>query len=345
MTSLRTLARLAGVNPSTVTRALRDDTRIGAATRQRIRALADQYHYLPNRLTQSLMTGQSYSLGVIVPSVVTPYSARMLAGMLREATAAGYRLIIQESHYQLAHTLAAIQMFLEQRVDGLLVDSGHLAPLPRRVALELRSHQVALVVVDATTCIGAVDRVRTDEEALAHEAVDYLLRLEHRHIAFIGRTVEGRWLGRGRYMRQAFQRRLLPTQHFLAVEDDPPYPAFSPTTVLDYLCAQSPAITAVIAWEDPLAVMLMNAARHRGIAIPNALSILGCGNLPFAHLVTPPLTTFEQEPEQVGAQACRLLLHRLRTDDHAPPQLRTLRPTLIARESCAVNRQRGSHGA
>ncbi len=81
---------------------------------------------------QSLITGTSHTLGLVLPSVATPYSARLLSGVLHTATAAGYRVLIRETFYQLALSLAAIQMFIEQRVDGILLDCGHRA-LKRRM--------------------------------------------------------------------------------------------------------------------------------------------------------------------------------------------------------------------
>lgn len=338
MPSLRKLAELAGVAPSTVTRALRDDPRIGAETRTRIQALAAQYHYLPNRLTQSLMTGRSQTIGVLLPSVVTPYSARLLSGVLRQAGAAGFRVLIQESGYQLAHSLAAIQMLIEQRVDGVLLDCGHLEPIPRKTILELRGHRVIPVGLDSTLFDGEVDHVHTDELALATQAVDYLVQLGHRHIAFVGQTEHGRLVGRGRYIFKALQKRLLPTRYFFDTRVKPPYDSLLSGELLEQMLTATPAPTAIIAWEDPIAAMLLKAAARLGRHAPRDFSILGFGNLSFSPLTTPALTTFEQHPEQVGQQAFDLFLARLEEDDPdtaAPPRSIAVRPTLLKRESCA----------
>jgi LacI family repressor for deo operon, udp, cdd, tsx, nupC, and nupG len=341
MPSLRKLAQLAGVSPSTVTRALRDDPRISAETRQRIQALATQYHYLPNRLAQSLLTGRSYALGVLVPSVVTPYSARVLAGILAHATPAGYRVLIKESHTRLADSLAAIQMFIAQRVDGILLDTGHLEPIPRKAILEMRGHRVIPVGLDATVVEGAIDHVHTDEQALAAQAVDYLLRLGHVRLAFVGRTVRGQWTGRGQHMFQAFQGRLLSTRDFIEVKEPPPYVHLATGALLDRLFAHPQPPTAIIAWEDPLAALLIQAATRRGLQVPGDVSILGFGNLPFATLMSPTLTTFEQHPELVGQHAFSHFLARLNAEEAGealPPRSLAISPTLVIRESCGTVR-------
>lgn len=338
MPSLRKLAQLAGVNPSTVTRALRNDPRIGSETRLRIQALAEQFHYLPNRLAQSLMTGQSSTIGVLLPSVVTPYSVRLLSGVLHSAAAAGYRIIIQESGYRLAQSLAAIQMFVEQRVDGILLDCGHLQPIPRKAILEMRSHHIVPVGLDSTTFDGAVDHVHTDEQELATRAVDYLVYLGHRQIAFVGKTIDGQLVGRGQYVFRALRQRLISTRHFIDTRELPPYEQLPTEALLAQILAATPRATAIIAWEDPIAAILLKEAARAGIRVPQELSILGFGNLAFSTLTTPTLTTFEQHPEVVGRQAFALLLSRLRlADGEETPEYQSIAipPTFVPRESCA----------
>ena len=344
MPSLRKLAQLAGVNPSTITRALRDDPRIGKATRARIQALAEQFHYLPNRLAQSLMTGQSSTIGVLLPSVIIPYSVRLLSGMLHSATTAGYRIIIQESAYQLAQSLAAIQMFIEQRVDGILLDCGHLEPIPRKTILEMRSQQIVPVGLDSTTFEGTVDHVHTDEQAMATQAVDYLFRLGHRQIAFVGKTVNGQLLGRGQFVFRALQQRMLSTRHFIDTRELPPYDQLPTEALLAQIMTAHPQPTAIIAWEDPIAAILLKETAHAGIRVPRQLSILGFGNLAVSRLTTPTLTTFEQHPEEVGRQAVTLLLSRLREWSAAEtPNYHslTIAPTFVPRESCAPPEVKG----
>lgn len=338
MPSLRKLAELAGVSPSTVTRALRGDACISAETRARVQALAEQYHYLPNRLMQSLMTGTSHTLGLVLPSVVTPYSARLLSGVLHTATAAGYRVLIRESFYQLALSLAAIQMFIEQRVDGILLDCGHLEAIPRKAILEMRGQGVIPIGLDATQVDDAIDHVHTDEEAMAVAAVDYLLHLGHQHIAFVGQTMGGHLVGRGDCVRRALKRRLLSTRYFIDVKEMPPYEGLPAREILAQLLALSPAPTAIIAWEDPIAAILCKEASSHGLRIPGDLSIMGFGNLAISSLLTPTLTTFEQHPEEVGEQAVGLFLTRLEGQQLALPiipRLITIPPALIIRSSCA----------
>lgn len=335
MPSLRKLAELAGVSPSTVTRALRGDTRISAATRVHIQALAEQIHYLPNRLAQSVMTGASQTIGVVLPTVVTPYSARLLSGILCATTAAGYRVLIRESFYQLAHSLAAIQMLIEQRVDGILLDCGHLDPIPCKTILELRSHQVIPVGLDATILEGDIDHVHTDEQGMALQAVDYLVSLGHHRIAFVGQMSHGHLVGRGQHVRRALRQRMLSTRFFFDTNEAPPYEHLPASAMLAAMRAMTPPPTAIIAWEDPIAAILLKEALRQRLRVPGELSILSFGNLALGAYTTPTLTTFEQHPEMVGQQACELLFARLKPGGETRPvQSIAVSPSLVLRESC-----------
>jgi len=164
-----------------------------------------------------------------------------------------------------------------------------------------------------------------------------LLHLGHRSIAFIGRTIAGKFTGRAQYIAKAFQTRLLSPRNFIDVQHEPPYTHLPAENLLARLLAQSSPPTAIIAWEDPIAALLINAAAALGVRVPRDVSILGFGNLSFASLVTPKLTTFEQHPEQVGREAFVLFSKRAREqlgEKASTMEVIAIRPTLIIRESC-----------
>src|SRR5690242_3743330 len=123
--TIRQLAKLAGVSICTVSKALRDDPRLRPETIQRIKALAAQYHYHPNRLTQGLFSGKSNTIGCIVPEVTSTFHARILRGVMEGALSASCHVITLETHNQLLRTIAALHSCIERRVDGVLIASEH----------------------------------------------------------------------------------------------------------------------------------------------------------------------------------------------------------------------------
>lgn len=182
-----------------------------------------------------------------------------------------------------------------------------------------------------------MDHVHTDEQALAAQAVDYLVHLGHRHIAFVGKTMHGRLVGRGQFVFRALRQRLLSTRYFIDTKEQPPYVQLPTGELLAHLLAMTPRPTAIIAWEDPIAAILLKEAMCAGMRVPQIISILGFGNLAFSTLTTPTLTTFEQHPEIVGERAVALLLSRLRDADGTEiPSYQSIAipPTFMPRESC-----------
>jgi DNA-binding LacI/PurR family transcriptional regulator len=335
--TIRELAKLAGVSICTVSKALQNNPRISAATRQRIQQLAKAHLYSPNRITQRLVTGITKTIGCIVPDLTSTFHARLVRGVLTGVAQFGYHLLIVETHNVLHETVQAMTAQLEQRVDGILVVSEHFAPIPRQIIYALRSHGIALIGLDATRFASPVDCVRTDEDALAIMAVGYLADLGHREIAYVGPMPGKPLIDRSEAMVRAFAAHKLATEHFLDTQTDR-HDSFDAEAVLKRLCRGRKRVTAIIAWEDRIAARLVQAAAVQRINVPGTLSILGCANFEIADLTVPRLTTIEQSPEAIGRQGAELLLRRLENREMSVDQeTETVltQPRLILRASCA----------
>lgn len=337
MPTIRQLAELAGVSHSTVSRALHDDPRISPAVRQRIRLLAEQHHFHPNRLAQSALTGKSAMLGLLMTDVGILFESDILRGVLDVAYGEGYRVIVEETAYEMPRARQAIHTLLEQRVDGILLLSIHPEPIPRRSVLEMRSHAVPCIALDFTAVETAVPRAVTDEVALAEMAVDYLHQLGHRRIAYIGPAVDSYRGERGRAVSEALLRRALATTYIRDWRAES-CRDFAADAVLESLVTRSPSPTAIICWEDRVAAKILRAAIERGLRVPTDLSIIGCSNTSIAAYMLPAITSIEQNAADIGRQACRYILRQLaagEADFTATPAILAIPPSLVIRESCA----------
>ncbi len=307
MPIIRQLAELAGVSIGTVSMALRDDARIHPDTRARIQELATRFHYRPNRLMQSLVTGASHTLGCLIPFVDFPYCSRILRGVLEEAFLASYHMFVLETHGQEAHTILGIQSLIEQRVDGVIIHSGHQRSLPRKTMLELRSHNIVPVILDATRADLPVDAVCTHEQQLAELAVDYLHGLGHRRIAYLGPASKGHRQGRAPALAQALQARRLSADAFIDTGDRT-FETLADSELLHTLLTAPTAPTAVITTDD-MAVVLLQGLRARGLAVPRDLSLLGIGNHPTSAFTDPPLTSIGRTRRRWAARRCASSSH------------------------------------
>jgi LacI family transcriptional regulator len=334
MTTIRFLAKIAGVAPSTVSRALRDDPSIGVKMRQHIKALAQEHHYRPNQLMQSLLTGQSGVIGMVLPRVNFPYCASMLSSVLDCALDAGYRALILETHGQYDKTRHAIHDLVEQRIDGILLYTGHFNPITRDIIMELQSHEIAMVGIDATSTEIKIDFVQTDETQLAEQAIDYLASLGHKTIAYIDPQHYHQQTGRKQAIMRALQKRSLSTKCFVSTEDMT-YEELNSSAITDKLLSFNPRPTAIITLEDHMAAKVMIELSKRGLKIPDDISVMGCGNQPVSQFTSPQLTTVEQHPEIVGSKAFELLLSRMQSPEKTiPPANISIPPNIVIRESC-----------
>jgi DNA-binding LacI/PurR family transcriptional regulator len=347
MSSIRKIAQLAGVSRTTVCRALHDAPDVSPDTAQRIRDLAALCHYRPNRLSNSLFTDTSMVLGFLMPEASTPFYNRILRGFMDRVTRDGYQVIVVQTHHALDRTCAALELLVEQRVDGVVLASGLDEPIPMKSLLELLSHHVAPVAIDVTVAPRPIDHVHTNEEALAQMGVDYLLGLGHRRIAYVGPKFAEPPSRRWGCVRAALRQKGLPCA--LGFDTKTYHMAQSPTIgdALPTLLATPHAPTALFAFSDEIAGHLLQQARGRGLRVPEELSILGCSNSEFSALLSPPLSTIEQFPEEIGQHTADTLLRRIREQkahpdaDPAPAVLRQVNPKLVQRRSCAPPRRGG----
>lgn len=214
--SITDIARVAGVSPSTVSRALQDHPRISPERRAAIQALARQMGYQPSQVARSLVTGRTQTLGVVVTDVSDPFVAGVLAGAESAARAAGYTLLFATSHHDPGRELEAARLLAGRQVDGMLVISsrgaGQYRELPRRgVAAaddspQARGHGFAagsargaageaglpVVLVNNDQPGPRLYSVRMANRAGAALAVAYLRGLGHRRIAFLAGPAGGR---------------------------------------------------------------------------------------------------------------------------------------------------------
>jgi LacI family repressor for deo operon, udp, cdd, tsx, nupC, and nupG len=328
MPTIRHLAALAGVAPSTVSKALRDDPTIGATTRQRIQALAEEYHYSPNRVMHTLLTtGKTRSIGVVLPALTYPFCAALLCGIQQRAQHEGFNvLVLEERRATPGQLRVVIQTLLEYRVDGVILYSFSVS---RAVMLALRSHQVATVGLDFSECPFPCPTIRTDEDQLADTAVRYLCALGHTKIAYC--SVERKALREEAMHAAIAELTGRPMQHFTAHNVD----TMGAEILAAYAAAPRP--TALIAFNDDLAAAILQQAQAQGLRVPESVSVLGIGNHPLTQHLYPSLTTIDQHPMLLGETAVTTLLQELDAPT-SPAQVITLPSELIIRASCAPPR-------
>lgn len=340
--SIVDIARIAGVSPSTVSRALQDHPRISPERRAEIQRLAESLGYRPNQMARGLVTGRSRMLGAVVTDVTDPFVAAVLKGAEAAAREAGYGLLFAMSNRDPAQELAAAETLLDHEVDGLIVISSRVPD--RYVGLARSSDretgdQAPLVLVNNELVGPRIFSVRMDNAGGARAAVAYLRQLGHRRIAFVAGPERGR-SNRERldgYGQGIAANGLGPAAELIVhgaglLEDGP--------RALAALRALADPPTAVLCYNDLAAIGLLAAAARAGLRVPGELSVIGFDNIPLSAYATPPLTTFEQPTAALGRAAVESCLRALAG---LPVANVVLQGRLVVREStgpCAMRSSR-----
>jgi LacI family transcriptional regulator len=347
--TIKDVARLSGVSTATVTRALQGSPRVLPETRQRVQDAAAKLGYRPDSLARALVTGSSKTLGLIVPSSGDPFWGEITEAFEDRAAASGFSLLLGVAHADPDRERRMLELFHEKRVDGLVVaaPAGNPGDWPHG-----GSGGAPLVLVSWDTISQADDfeRARTrpvgetvsalagtplggdwaahvavDDVGGAAEVVRHLISLGHERIDLLAgpplRPALLRMLG----YRLALEEAGLPAGRMVSCDET--FEAGRRATA--ELLAEAARPTAIVAYNDVVAIGAINGARRAGLAVPADISIAGYDDIDFASYVDPALTTLRQPKREMGVLAMDLLLDAITTG--ARSTRRTLSGELVVR--------------
>lgn len=309
------VARLAGVNPSTVSRALNSPGRTNAKTEARVRAAAQELRYRLNPMARALPTGKTGTVGLILPDITNPMIAGIVRGAQQAAAEHDVTIVLAESQESSELESTAADRILRS-VDGIVLAASRLDDAQIRQLAEERP----LVLINRD--VEGVAAVIGDVEPGIDEAVAHLHLLGHERIVYLSGPDQS-WMSRHRadVIRRVGQRR------GVAIDVvGPNVPTLeSGEAALPRLIAAG--ATAVMAYNDVMAIGLLRAAGAQCLDVPAQLSVIGFDDVFGSDFTSPPLSTVRMPLLNLGDLAVRRLLAMVeRTDEpsHAEPPVSSL---------------------
>ena len=348
--TLADVARLAGTSSATVTRALHGHPRVLPATRARVEEAAAALGYVPHLGARALAKRSSETIGLLMPTTADSFWGEVAAGIEQRAISHGYSLLIATSHNDPRREKGMLELFLGKRVDGIVVGSAAAmpgswfpgsrpatpivllswnTPFEARHLAMVRDEPVAAATkrVQARVNDTPYQHVATDDADGTAHAVRYLVDLGHRSIAFAGlapiRPSLMRFLG----LRTALEERGL--QPVDAVEC--PLTLEGGQRAGRKLAAMNPRPTAIVAYDDIVAIGVIRGVHAAGLRVPEDISVVGFDDVEVAAFVEPPLTTVRQAMPELGSLAVAIIFSTL--DGSRVDQGPLLRGDLIVRHS------------
>jgi len=332
VSSIKDVARLAGVSYTTVSHVINGTRRVSDVARQRVLQAISDSGYVPSAAARSLRGAKARILGALVPDISNPFCAELVLGLEKAARGAGHSLVLCSTEPDGADLGPQIDNLLARRVDGLLVvagvfDSPRTAQVLRRTGVRNR---LPLLLLDHSPADVRCDTLLARHRDAGRDATRHLLVLGHRRIACLsgphglaisqervagwrdaladaGVVPEPGWLAEGDFSLEAGHR------HGLA-------------------WLRQGGVTAIFASNDLMALGVLRAAAQAGVPVPGRLSVIGIDGIDMGRYTYPALTTVGASLRQVGQEAGEMLLRRIQHPD-SPPQKRWRALAVVARES------------
>ncbi len=335
--TVKDIARRAGVSHPTVSRALRDDPRVTPDTTARIKHIAAELGYVPSAAARSLKTNRTRVIGILVNRISDPFYSRVLDGIQDTLAAAGYSIFLSAANNEVTDPEnATVRAIIEHRVEGLIVCSmfvsaAHYARLTAPHRPLVIAHNLAPDDTPYT--------IYHDDHFGSSQLTQHLIELSHTQIAFVGNTRKGRETrDRLEGFCETMQRADLQIPLEYIAYDSPDAPLATSQAVRGLMQLPSPP-TALICYNDAMAIGTMETLRQMGLEVPRDCSVVGFDNISFSAYVHPLLTTFDQPKYELGRVAAEMMLQQLdvsRAETIARDDSRiTLRGSLLVRESTA----------
>lgn len=313
--TLLDVARHAGVSRATASLVIRKSPLVGADTRARVEASMEELGYVYNMGAARLRADRSLTIGVVIPNLTNPFFAELLAGIETVIDAAGMVVILVNSGDQVDRQDMLMTRMREHGVDGIILcpaaGTGE-GLLDRLGEWHLPLVQVLRRVSDQ------VDYAGVDYAQGMRQAVDHLSELGHREIAFaVHGPVHSAYEERVEGFRQAMQAKGLGPEKVVRVPHQ-----ISAIVDAAHLFSEGPnASTAVICFNDVVALGLSAGLYDLGIQVGRDFSLIGFDDVADADAMRPRLTSVSTFPEAIGEGAANLLLDRLAHPEIGPRKL------------------------
>jgi DNA-binding LacI/PurR family transcriptional regulator len=305
---------------------------MSAATRERILNVVKELNFQPNLMAQSLKSGQTKTIGVIVPDLLSPFYPEFIRGIGGLCRQEGYSMILGDSNEDPKEEARYIRTFRARQVDGLIIcSSGD----NQSIYEEAQESDFPIVFADRLVANLEADMVLVNDYKGAYIATEHLIKLGHRMIGLIIPPVRSLST---RLERLAGYKQALSDYHIEVNEDfikfvEPGNGEEALKGIEEFVKANR-QLTAVFATNILLGLQLLKVIKAEKLMIPKDIAVVVFDEVPWGPLLDPPLTTVSHPALEQGEAAADMLLRKMKAKKSRRPKKVLIEPTLNVRESC-----------
>jgi len=333
LTTIYDIARGAGVSIATVSRVLNNSPGVKEETRQRVLAVIKELNYSPNVMAEALTSKKTYTLGLLIPDIANPFFAELARGVEDRANFHGFNVIICNTDNKQHKESDYLRLLKQKRIDGLIYAAAETGS-PGIKELTRKGFPVVLLAREIEGL--DLDAVLVDNVEAAYVATKHLVELGHRKIALVTETLNIK----SSRDRQRGYLQVLTEEGIIAV---PEYQVFNVGSMMagkkaaKQLLSLTNPPTAAVAFNDMVAIGIIEGVKEMGLKVPRDLSVVGFDDTIIASVTDPPLTTMAQPIHQMGSYAIDRLVGLINGEGNDAKRL-VLEARLVVRRSTAFVR-------
>ncbi|MEP0962445.1 MAG: LacI family DNA-binding transcriptional regulator [Roseobacter sp.] len=315
--TMRDVARVAGVSRMTVSRALKKDSPVSKATRERILQVVRDMNYVPDQMAGSLTTKRSGFVAVLVPSLNNLHFAETVQALTRALEQIGQQILLGYTDYSAEREEQLVEAMLRRRPEAIVLSyDGHT---DRTVQLLAEAH-VPVIELWERPEDPIAHTVGFSNLAAAAEMTRALIARGYRNIGFLGEA-EDDWT-RGAARRKGFIQAMEAaglSAHRLLRIGKPPLSIEDGSAAVPKMLVQYPDVDCIFCVSDVAAFGVLSALKEAGRSVPNDIGVVGFGNFEVSRFATPTITTVTVDPTAIGTETGRMIAQLLAQMD-SPPQ-------------------------
>ncbi|HUW41125.1 MAG TPA: LacI family DNA-binding transcriptional regulator [Rectinemataceae bacterium] len=303
MISIKDLARLAGVSPSTISRAVNGKKYVKPEIRERVLALVKETGYVPNSAARSMVLQRTFTVGIVIPDTFNMFQRQLFSTIERSLEVFGYRTLFYFVKWEAESELKCLRRLKAEKLDGIIM----LHEVTHPSFYEYLADGAPPVVLCTFSREGLTfHSVHVDEVAAAKAATSHLIGLGHRDIGLIS----GIQFSFGAQRAEGYREALRAAE----IGYDESRTVFVPSYTLEdgrlgmmRLLERKAGLTALFAATDELAIGAVRALHEAGLRVPDDVSVVGFDDIDITEYLAPALTTIRQPIQEMGGKTAAIM--------------------------------------
>jgi DNA-binding LacI/PurR family transcriptional regulator len=332
-TTIKDVARIADVSPSTVSRVISDNPNISQETKDKVKKIMDEQNYYPNEIARSLVKQKTNTIGLVMSrptdrAFANPFFSEIIRGIARIAKSRHYNLLISAAEDYYSEYEETVNLVKNSRVDGLILMASRVND---ELLKSLQSLNKPFVLIGRSPEYKNIPRVDNDNIRSAYKMVNFLLEKNYKKISIISGPAEY-IVSQDRIQgyKDALNEYNLAYDENMVHYTDFSYDVGYQTT--EKILNSRQDVEIIFALDDLLAVSSVNCIKDNNLNIPNDIGVVGFNDQPISTYIEPDLTTVKIPILEMGRKATKMLIKMIDQTDYAGEKI--IIPTdLVLRET------------